>query len=112
MVAGTDFLDNSSANAALVKLSAASGTASYPGVGTRFEPLGRADPSGLQQEPDQRAADRLVQPDAGRYQRGSGQQPGAVDPPVDRGIRAGAGEPKPAERSSAPPLKTAQLRNI
>ena len=39
----------------------------------RFEPLDRADPSGLLQEPDRRAADRLVQPDAGRHQRTRGQ---------------------------------------
>src|SRR5262249_61625576 len=71
LVSGTDFLDNSSANKALSSLNSASSTlrseASTPG----FEPLDRADPSGLQQEPDQRSADRLVEPDAGRHQRGS-----------------------------------------
>src|SRR6185437_10007469 len=73
-------------------------------LGSRFEPLDRADPSGLLEEPDQRAADRLVEPDAGRHQRGSGEQPGAVDPPVDRGVRAGAGQPEPAERAATAPL--------
>ena len=70
----------------------------------RFEPVGGADPSGLQQEPDQRAADRCLEPDAGRSEPGSGQQPGAVDPPVDRGLRARARQPVAAERASAAPL--------
>ena len=78
--------------------------AALAGFGLRFEPVDRADPSGLLEEPDQRAADRLVEPDAGRHQRGSGEQPGAVDPPVDRGVRAGAGQPEPAERAAAAPL--------
>jgi hypothetical protein len=78
--------------------------AAHAGFRLGFEPLDRADPSGLLEEPDQRAADRLVEPDAGRHQRGSGQQPGAVDPPVDRGVRAGAGQPEPAERVAAAPL--------
>src|SRR5206468_8056915 len=76
-------------------------SAAHPGFGFGFEPLDRADPSGFLQEPDQRAADRLVEPDAGRHQRGSGQQPGAVDPPVDRGVRAVAGQPVAAERAAA-----------
>ena len=67
--------------------------AAHAGLRLGFEPVDRADPSGLLEEPDQRAADRLVEPDAGRHQRGSGEQPGAVDPPVDRGVRAGAGQP-------------------
>ena len=71
-------------------------------IGARFEPVDRADPPGLLQEPDQRAADRLVQPDAGRHQRGSGEQPGAVHPAVDLGVRAGAGQPVAAERAAAP----------
>ena len=78
--------------------------AAFAGVGLGFEPVDRADPSGLLEEPDQRAADRFVQPDAGRHQRGSGQQPGAVDPPVDRGVRAVAGQPVAAERAAAAPL--------
>ncbi len=49
-------------------------------LGARLEPVDRADPPGLLEEPDQRAADRLVQPDAGRHQRGSGQQPGRCRP--------------------------------
>ena len=78
--------------------------AAHAGFRLGFEPVDRADPSGLLEEPDQRAADRLVEPDAGRHQRGSGEQPGAVDPPVDRGVRAGAGQPEPAERAAAPAL--------
>ncbi len=78
--------------------------AALAGFSLRFEPVDRADPSGLLEEPDQRAADRLVEPDAGRHQRGSGEQPGAVDPPVDRGVRAGAGQPVAAERAAAAPL--------
>src|SRR6202035_3270264 len=73
-------------------------------LGTGFEPVDRADPPGFLQEPDQRAADRFVQPDAGRYQRGSSQQPGAVDPAVDRGVRAGAGQYLAAERAAAAAL--------
>ena len=78
--------------------------AAFGSLEPRFEFVDRADPSGLLQEPDQRAADRRLEPDAGRHQRGSGQQPGAVDPPVDRGLRAGARQPVAAERASAAPL--------
>ena len=93
LVAGTDFMDNASANAALTALNTASITLRSQASAFGAEPVDRADPPGLQQEPDQRAADRFGQPDARRYQRGSGQQPGAVDPPVDRGLGAGAGQP-------------------
>src|SRR5204863_2510693 len=86
--------------------------AADPGVDLGFEPLDRADPSGLLQEPDQRSADRFVQPDAGRHQRGSGEQPGAVDPPVDRGVRAGAGQPVAAERAPVAPLTPEGDTNI
>ena len=70
----------------------------------RFEPVGRGNPPGLQQEPDQRAADRRVEPDAGRSEPGSGQQPGIVDPPVDRGLGTGAGQPVAAERAATAAL--------
>ena len=86
--------------------------AAHAGFGPGFEPVDRADPSGLLEEPDQRAADRLVEPDAGRHQRGSGEQPGAVDPPVDRGVRAGAGQPEPAERAAAPALSETSTSTI
>ena len=108
LTAGTDFLDNASANSTINTISAASSLLRTAGFSPWFEPLRRADPSGLLEEPDQRAADRLVEPDAGRHQRGSGQQPGAVDPPVDCGIRTGAGQPEPAERAPAAPLSTAK----
>ena len=104
LVSGTDFIDNSATNKVIANLSSASTAAAHAGFGPGFEPVDRADPSGLLEEPDQRAADRLVEPDAGRHQRGSGEQPGAVDPPVDRGVRAGAGQPEPAERAAAAPL--------
>ncbi len=78
--------------------------AAHGSLRARFEPVGRPDPPGLQQEPDQRAADRCVEPDAGRSEPGSGQQPGAVDPPVDRGLRAGARQPVAAERAAAAAL--------
>ena len=107
LTAGTDFLDNDGTNKVLSALNDASNTLAFAGVDVRCEPVDRADPSGLQQEPDQRAADRFVEPDAGRYQRGSGQQPGAVDPPVDRGVRAGARQPVAAERAPAAPLISA-----
>src|SRR6185437_12602926 len=64
----------------------------------------RRDPAGLQQEPDQRAADRRVEPDGRRSERGSGQQPGAVDPAVDRSLRAGARQPVTAERAAVAAL--------
>src|SRR5207244_7020397 len=83
--------------------------AAAAGVCLRRQPVARADPPGLQQEPDQRAADRFVRADARRYQRGSGQQPGAVDPPVDRDVGTVAGQPVAAERSSAPALIPAIL---
>ena len=103
LTSGTDFIDNSATNKVIANL-AGLDPASHAGFCPGFEPVDRADPSGLLQEPDQRAADRLVEPDAGRHQRGSGQQPGAVDPPVDRGVRAGAGQPVAAERAAAAPL--------
>ena len=40
--------------------------AAVAGVGLRRQPVDRADPPGLQQEPDQRAADRFVRADARR----------------------------------------------
>ena len=101
---GTDFLDSNSANKVLTSLVQRQHHVALGSLEPRFEPVDRADPSGLLQEPDQRAADRRLEPDAGRHQRGSGQQPGAVDPPVDRGLRAGARQPVAAERASAAPL--------
>ena len=101
---GTDFLDSNSANSVLSQLTAGQHHAAHGSIEPRFEPVDRADPPGLQQEPDQRAADRRIEPDAGRHQRGSGQQPGAVDPPVDRGVRARARQPVAAERASAAAL--------
>ena len=77
-----------------------------------FEPLDRADPSGLQQEPDQRSADRFVEPDLGRHQRGSRQQPGAVDPPVDRGLGTGARQPVAGQRAAAPALSRGLPKKI
>ena len=56
--------------------------------------------------------DRLVQPDAGRHQRGSGEQPGAVHPPVDRGVRAGAGQPVAAERAAAAAISPLTRKTI
>src|SRR5262249_40448142 len=82
--------------------------AAFAGVFVGFEPVDRADPSGLLEEPDQRAADRFVQPDARRHQRRGGQQPGAIDPSVDRGVRARARQPEPAERAATAPLISAK----
>ncbi len=48
--------------------------------------------------------------DARRQQRGSGQQPGAVDPPVDRGVGAGARQPVAAERAAAAALISAAVQ--
>ena len=104
LVNGVDFIDNAATNKVLTSLNAGSSTLAVGSVDPGFEPVDRAGPSGLQQEPDQRAADRFVQPDAGRHQRGSGEQPGAVDPPVDRGLGAVAGQPVAAERVAAPAL--------
>ncbi len=109
---GTDFIDNAATNKVICQPECGLHQPAYPGFGFGFELLDRADPSGLLQEPDQRAADRLVQPDAGRHQRGSGQQPGAVDPPVDRGVRAGAGQHLAAERAPAAPLNQTTKHQI
>jgi flagellin-like hook-associated protein FlgL len=111
LVSGTDFLDNNSANATITKLSKRVERAADGSLIARFEPVDCADPPGLLEEPDQRAADRLVQPDAGRHQRGSGEQPGAVHPSVDRGIRSSSRQPVAAERASAPPLNPATRQN-
>jgi flagellin len=81
-------------------------------LGARLEFVDRADPPGLCQEPDQRAADRLGQSDAGRLQRGSGQQPGAVDAPIDRRVRAGPVQPVPAERAATSALSSAVREKI
>src|SRR4051812_28112933 len=50
--------------------------------------------------------------DARRHQRGSGEQPGAVHPPVDRGVRPVAGQPVPAERAPVAPLNPESDTNI
>src|SRR4029077_1854560 len=57
---------------------------------------------------NKRVADRFVRSDPGGLQRGSGQQPGAVDPPVDRDLCAGACQYLAAERSAAPALIAAK----
>ncbi len=64
LTSGTDFLDNNSANTVLSQLDCRQHHAARGSLEPRFEPVDRADPPGLQQEPDQRAADRFVQPDA------------------------------------------------
>ena len=107
LVNGTDFIDNAATNSVLTALNTASTTLRSQASALRCQPLDRADPSGLLEEPDQRAADRVVQPDPGQFQRGSGQQPGAVDPPVDRGLRARTRQPVEPERSAAPALISA-----
>ena len=112
LTAGTDFLDNTSANKVADLADRRLHDAALGSLGARFEPVDRADPPGLLEEPDQRAADRLVQPDAGRHQRGSGQQPGAVDPPVDRGLGAGAGQPVAVERAAAAALSPAKKQTM
>ena len=65
LVSGTNFLDNNSANATLAKLDTASNELRSEASSSWLQPVDRADPPGLQQEPDQRAADRLGQPDTG-----------------------------------------------
>ncbi len=104
LTTGTDFLDSNSADAVLSQLTSADttlrGEASALGSNLSIVEI----PPGLQQEPDQRVADRRVQPDAGRLQRRGRQQPGAVDPAVDRGLRACARQPVAAERAPAAPL--------
>ena len=104
LTVGVDFIDNAASNQRADQPERRVEHAALGSLGARFEPLGGADSSGLQQEPDQRAADRLVESDPGRHQRRSGEQPGAVDPPVDRGLRAVAGQHLAAERAPAAPL--------
>ena len=104
LLQGTDFIDNAATNRVLTSLSNASSTLRSQASTLGSEPVDRAGAAGFQQEPDQRAADRLGEPDARRHQRGGGQQPGAIDPPVDRGLRAVAGQPVAAERAAAAPL--------
>ncbi len=60
LTTGTDFLDSNSANNVLSSLTQASTTLRTEASSLGFEPVGRRSPSGLQQEPDQRAADRCV----------------------------------------------------
>ena len=107
LASGTDFIDNASTNKVLTSLTNASTSLRSQSSAFGSNLSVRADPSGLLEEPDQRAADRLVQPDARRHQRGSGQQPGAVDPPVDRGVRAVARQHLAAERVAATSLSSA-----
>ena len=104
LTSGTDFLDNAFAKATITKISSASDT-----LRSQASALG-SNLSIVQIRQDfyknlinvlQTGSSNLT---LGRHQRGSGQQPGAVDPPVDRGVRAGAGQPEPAERAAAAAL--------
>ena len=107
LTSGIDFLDSSSANKVLAQLELGVDDVALGILRVGIQPLDRADPSGLQQEPDQRAADRRVQPDACRHQRGSGQQPGAVDAAIDRGLRTRTRQPVAGERAAAPAVRRA-----
>ncbi len=60
LTSGTDFIDNNRTNLVLTSLEQRRQLAALAGGGTRFEPVDRADPSGVLQEPDQRAANRIV----------------------------------------------------
>ena len=101
---GIDFLDNNSANKALTSLWPLHTT-----LRSEASTLGsNLSIVQIRQDFNKNLINVLqtgcLEPDAGRHQRGSGQQPGAVDPPVDRGLRAGARQPVAAERASAAPL--------
>jgi hypothetical protein len=111
LVSGTDFLDNNSANATITKLSNASNA-----LRTEASSLG-SNLSIVQMRQDfsknlinvlQTGSSNLT---LGRHQRGSGEQPGAVHPSVDRGIRSSSRQPVAAERASAPPLNPATRQN-
>ena len=106
LTSGADFLDNAFAKATITKLSSASdmlrSQASALGSNLSIVQI-RQDFNKNLINVLQTGSSNLT---LGRHQRGSGQQPGAVDPSVDRGVRAGAGQPEPAER----PAATSQLR--
>ncbi len=90
---GTDFLDSNSANAVLATLTQASTT-----LRTAASSLGsNLSIVEVRQDFNKSLIDVLqtgaFEPDGRRSERGSGQQPGAVDPPVDRGLRARARQP-------------------
>ena len=111
MTSGTDFLDSTSANKVLTAL----GTASTS-LRTEASALGsNLSIVQIRQDFSKSLINVLqtgcVQPDAGRHERGSGKQPGAVDPPVDRGLRVVAGQPVAAERAATAPLISAKRRS-
>ncbi len=60
LTSGVDFIDNASTNSSMANLKTFNQRRCALSFDPRFEPLDRADPSGLLEEPDQRAADRLV----------------------------------------------------
>ncbi|MHC2785201.1 flagellin [Bradyrhizobium liaoningense] len=68
LVNGVDFIDNGATNKGAGQPECSLEHAAFGRLHPRFEPVDRAGASGLLQEPDQRGADRLVQPDARRYQ--------------------------------------------
>ena len=111
LTAGTDFIDNNTTNTVLTALNTASITlrsqASAFGVNLSIVQI-RQDFT----RTSSTCCRPVRPPDAGRHQRGSGQQPGAVDPPVDRDLRAVACQPVAAERAAAAPLSPATRQTI
>ena len=111
LAVGTDFLDSNSANTVLASLSQASTT-----LRTEASALG-SNLSVVEIRQDfnknlinvlQTGASNLTLADS---EPGSGQQPGTVDPAVDRGFRARVGQPVPAERAAAAALIFIHIAN-
>ena len=104
LTSGTDFLDSNSANTVLSSLNNVSTTlrseASSLGSNLSIVQI-RQDFSKNLINVLQTGASNLT---LGRHQRGSGQQPGAVDPPVDRGLRARPRQYLAAERAAVAAL--------
>ena len=112
LAAGTDFLDNNTTNTVLTALNTASITlrsqASAFGSNLSIVQI-RQDFNKNMINVLQTGSSALTLAD---FQRGSGQQPGAVDPPVDRDLRAVARQPVAAERAAAAPLSPATRQTI
>jgi flagellin len=106
LTVGVRFLDGNSANKVLAQLDSASTT-----LRAEASALGSNSIVQIRQDFNKNLINMLqtrrIQPDAGRRQRGSGQQPGAGDTAVDYGLRAGAGESVAGQRAAAATLISA-----
>jgi len=111
LVAGTDFLDNASAKATITKIGKASDM-----LRTQASTLG-SNLSVVQIRQDfNKNLINVLQTGSSNLTLADTNEEAATArrcrPPVDRGVRAGAGQPVAAERASAAPLNQANSQTI